>query len=79
MLSKESGISIQAMPLGRGDAISPYTVLSGDNVVEFITEGTAICETETGVTTSTTVLVGSRYSIGLGVKTITFTGTFNIG
>ncbi len=78
MLKREGSDAIQGMPLGRGDATSPYTVSSNDTVVEFTEEGSVTCTMSTG-TSDTTVLAGSRYAIGNGVKTITFSGTFNIG
>ena len=74
-----AGDTIQGIPLGRGDATSPYTVQDLDRVVEFITAGTVTCALETGGPTTTTILAGSRYAIGCGVTTITFSGTFNIG
>jgi len=69
---------IPAMPLGKGDATSPYKVKAEDVVVEFTTAGAATTKMEDGTTTNTTVLKGSRYSIS-GVATITFSGTFSIG
>jgi len=71
--------NIQAMPLVRGNATSPYTVQKEDDVVEFTAGGDAICGFNDGTTTTTTVLAGGRYSIGNGVVTITFDGTFSIG
>ena len=69
---------IPAMPLGRGDATSPYTVQEEDTVVEFTADGSADVEMVDGTTTTTTVVTGGRYSLG-GVKKITFSGTFSIG
>jgi len=69
---------IPAMPLGRGDATSPYTVQAEDVVVEFTAEGSATVEMVDGVSKPTTVVKGGRYSLG-GVKKITFSGTFSIG
>jgi len=69
---------IPAMPLGKGDATSPHTVLEEEVVVEFTTDGTATTEMVDGSSTTTTVIKGGRYSLS-GVKTITFSGTFSIG
>ena len=69
---------IPAMPLGRGDVTSPYTVQMTDTVVEFSTEGSVTTELVDGATTTTTVVKGGRYSLG-GVKKITFGGKFSIG
>ncbi len=69
---------IPAMPLGRGDAISPYEVQKEDTVVEFTSAGSVETEMVDGAHTITTVVVGGRYSLG-GVKFVTFSGTFNIG
>ncbi len=77
-MGKEGSEIIQGMPLGRGNAVSPHTVGGGDSVIEFTTAGTVTCTMSTG-TSVTTVLAGSRYSIGAGVKIITFGGTFSIG
>jgi len=71
--------NIQAMPLGRGDETSPYTVQQTDDVVEFTTGGTVTVTPEAGTPKTTTVLAGSRYSITPGTKTITFGGKFSIG
>lgn len=71
--------NIQAMPLARGNATSPYTVQNLDQVVEFATAGDVTCGFASGATTITTVPAGSRYAIGNGVTTITFGGTFNVG
>jgi len=71
--------NIQAMPLGRGDAVSPYDVQQTDDVVEFVTAGSVTVTPEVGAPTTTTVLAGSRYSITNGTKTITFGGKFSIG
>ena len=79
MLRKDSGNPIQGMPLGRGNATSPYTVQEGDNVVEFVDAGIVTCTYENGTTTDTNVLSGSRYGIALGVVTIDFGGTFIVG
>ncbi len=77
-MGKEGSEMIQGMPLGRGNATSPHTVGSGDSAVEFTEEGDVTCTMSTG-TSTTTVLAGSRYAIGAGVKVITFGGTFSIG
>jgi len=69
---------IPAMPLGRGDVTSPYTVQNEDVVVEFTAKGAVTTKMEDGATTSTTVIAGGRYSLS-GVKTITFSGTASIG
>ena len=69
---------IPAMPIGRGDAKSPYTVLAEDTVVEFTADGTATIVMVDGASKPTTVVKGGRYSLG-GVKKITFSGTFSIG
>ena len=69
---------IPAMPLGKGDATSPYTVQAEDTVVEFTEDGTATTDMVDGTTTTTTVLKGGRYSLS-GVKKLTFSGTFSIG
>jgi len=69
---------IPAMPIGRGDVTSPYTVQAEDTVVEFTVDGTATIEMVDGSTKPTTVIKGGRYSLG-GVKKITFSGTFSIG
>ena len=74
MLEKDSGLPIQAMPLGRGDAASPYIVQQSDTVVEFTADGTVVATLGTGGTTSTTVLAGARYSIGVGVVSFTLVG-----
>jgi len=66
------------MPIGRGDATSPYTVQEEDTVVEFTSDGSATIEMEDGTSKDTTVVKGGRYSLG-GVKTVTFGGTFSIG
>ena len=66
------------MPLGRGNATSPHTVGSGDSAIEFIEAGNVTCTMSTGASV-TTVLAGSRYAIGAGVKIITFGGIFSIG
>ena len=66
------------MPLGKGDAASPYTVRDEDVVVEFTADGTVDTAMTDGATTTTTILKGGRYSLS-GVKTITFSGTFSIG
>jgi len=65
--------TIQGPVLAMGDAVSPYTVQKTDKVVEFTSAG--IVDTDGR---ATTVLVGSRYAIGSGVKVITFSGTFNV-
>jgi len=78
MLTKDAGTPIQGMPLGRGNAVSPYTVLDTDNVIEFIDDGDVNCTLSDGTITTTTVLGGSRYSISSDVKNITFSGTFNV-
>ncbi len=70
---------IQGMPLGRGNATSPYTVQQMDTVVEFVAAGDVTCTLEGGGTNITTVLAGGRYALIPGVITITFSGTFNIG
>ncbi len=79
MLTKDAGAPIQGMPLGKGNATSPYSVESTDNVVEFVEAGDVTCTFLGGGTTVTTVLVGSRYGISNGVATITFGGVFNVG
>ena len=79
MLNKDAGIPIQGMPLGRGNATSPYAVETTDTLVEFIDSGDVTCTYPGGATTLTTVLAGSRYSISNDVTTITFTGVFAIG
>lgn len=71
--------NIQAMPLGRGDAVSPYTVQDNDDVIEFTDSGVVTCSFADGTTTSTNVLGGSRYAIGNGITVITFSSTFSIG
>lgn len=74
------GELIQGMPLGRGDATTPYTVVPGDSIVEFTEAGTATTTFGDGRSaTTTTVLAGSRYAIGQGTATIAFAGTFSIG
>ncbi len=78
-MGKEGSEIVQGMPLGRGNATSPYTVSPTDTVVEFTEGGDVICTPNSGADTTTTVLAGGRYVIGSGVKTITFTGTFSIG
>ncbi len=77
-MGKEGSAIIQGMPLGRGNAVSPYTVGGGDSAVEFTEGGDVICTMSTG-TSTTTVLAGARYAIQPGVKVITFDGTFSIG
>ncbi|RLA58968.1 MAG: hypothetical protein DRQ78_11225 [Epsilonproteobacteria bacterium] len=79
MLNKDSGQPIQGMPLGRGNATSPYTVQSTDNVIEFTEAGDVTCTLADGTTPITAVLAGARYSISNGVTIITFTGTFSVG
>lgn len=71
--------NIQAMPIGSGNATSPYTVQETDDVVEFTTAGDVTITPEAGADTTTTVLAGSRYAITNGTKTITFGGTFSVG
>ena len=71
--------NIQAMPLGRGDVVSPYTVQSTDDVIEFTDDGAVTCTFAGGTTSLTTVMAGSRYSIGNGIITISFDSTFSIG
>jgi len=73
------GDLIQGMPLGRGNATSPYTVQEMDTVVEFLVDGDVVCKLDSGATTTTSVLAGGRYAIGKGVVTITTTSTFSIG
>ena len=79
MMEKDSGQPIQAMPLGRGNASSPYAVLATDTVVEFGDNGDAMTTFIGGATTTTTVLAGSRYSIANGIATITFDSNFSVG
>jgi len=79
MLNKDAGKPIQGMPLGNGNATSPYTVQSTDNVVEFTTGGDVVTTNLDTTTKTTTVLSGSRYSISNDVTIITFSGTFSIG
>ncbi len=69
---------IQGMPLERGDATSPYTVLPKDSVVEFTEAGVVTLTLEDDTVTTTTVLAGSRYAVSTKSKTIAFDGTFNI-
>ena len=69
---------IPAMPLGRGDATSPYTVQSEDTVVEFTADGVVTTLMDDATTTTTTVIKGGRYSLG-GVSKVTFSGKFSIG
>ncbi len=78
MLEKSSGNPIQGCVLGRGDATSPYTVQSSDEIVEFGAAGSVVTALNVGADTTTTVLKGSRYSISGNVKTITFVGKFNV-
>ena len=78
MMEIANGDSIQGQVLGRGDAVSPYSVQSTDALVEFTSADTVTCTLADGTTTDTTVLEGSRYAIGNGVVTIVFAGTFNI-
>ena len=70
--------NIQAMPLV-GNATSPHTVESSNDVVEFTTAGDVTITWEDGTTKTATVLEGSRYAIANGTKTITFGGTFSVG
>ncbi len=78
MLETAGRAVIQGMPLERGDATSPYTVLSGDSAVEFTEGGDVTCTLKDDTTTTTTVLAGSRYAIGREVKTIAINGTFSV-
>lgn len=80
MLSKDSGLPIQAMPLGKGlGATSPYTVQAYDKAVEFVEPGTATIAFDDGTSVTVDMNGGSRYAIPSYVKTITFDGAFNIG
>ncbi len=78
-MNASNGTKIQAMPLGRGNATSPYTVTERDQVIEFTEQGAVICNEGEANETTTQVLAGARYSISSGIKTITFGGTFSIG
>ena len=79
-MKKEGSTIIQGMPLGRGNATSPYKVGPDDSVVEFTEAGDVVCTMINDSHTTTTVLAGARYSIaGGGIKEIQFGGTFSIG
>ncbi len=78
MLRKDAGMPIQGMPLGRGDATSPYEVLDSDSVVEFNEDGVVTCHLNDGRVTQTTVLMGGRYAISSDVIQIKFSGIFNV-
>jgi len=79
MLNSDGAQKIQGMPLGRGNATSPYNVENTDTVVEFTTAGDVTCTFVGGATSVTAVLAGSRYSISNDMTIITFGGTFSIG
>ncbi len=75
---RDGGEAIQAMPIGRGNAISPYTVVENDEFVEFTEAGDVTCTLAVGSNTTTTVLAGARYALDDNVLTIAFSGTFSI-
>lgn len=76
-MRKNNRDTIQA-PTTCGRAISPYVVFPQDRMVEFLEPGEVTCRLGDGSLTTTTVLGGSRYAIGVGVTVITFDGIFNI-
>ena len=79
-MEKESGEVIQGAILQRGNATSPYTVVTTDKVVEFIDSGDVTVTLISGKTPNavTTVGAGSRYAIGKDVATIAFVGIFSV-
>ncbi len=79
MLRKDSGEPIQGMPLGKGNATSPYTVEETDNVVEFTEAGDVTTTDLRGITVVTSVLAGGRYALRSDIVTVSFDGTFNVG
>ena len=78
-MGKEGSVIIQGMQIGRGNAVSPYTVSLSDSIVEFTSAGDVTITPFSGAPTTTTVLAGGRYVIRKGTATITFDGTFSIG
>ncbi len=78
MLETAGRAVIQGMPIERGNATSPYTVLSGDSAIEFTEGGDVTVTLKDDTVTTTTVLAGSRYAIGREVKTFTVNGTFSV-
>ena len=78
-METNAGDTIQSSVLQRGNATSPYTVVDTDKVVEFTEAGDVVVALTSGKAgTTTTVLAGSRYAIGIDVKTITFNGIFSV-